>query len=189
MTAIRRLSGALARIERIAAATALLLAVLLPVVELALRGLFDSGIPGSTGYVQNLALWIAFLGAMAASRDGAHLALASGEMLSPAWRRRCAGLSRVGSPPAVAGALAWASLEFVRAELESPGRIGGWLPQWAVEAILPLAFAVIACRFLQRCGGRRERGAGAARPGRRSLACCGSRPRTPAGCAGAASRC
>ena len=36
--------------------------------------------------------------------------------------------------------------------------IGGWLPQWVVEAILPVAFAVIALRFFLRAGGRRERG-------------------------------
>ena len=65
----------------------MLLAALLPVVELGLRALFGSGIPGSTGYVQNLALWIAFLGAMAASREGAHLALATGEMLPSGVRR------------------------------------------------------------------------------------------------------
>ncbi len=156
MTAIRQLSGALARVERIAAVTALLLAVLLPVIELLLRGLFDSGIPGSTGYVQNLALWIAFLGAMAASREGAHLALASGGMLPSEWQRRSRLLTGVLSA-GVAGALAWASYEFVGVELESPGLIGGWLPQWVVESILPLAFAVIACRFLLRCGARHER--------------------------------
>ncbi len=149
--------GALTRVERIIAASALLLAALLPVVELLLRALFDSGIPGSTGYVQNLALWIAFLGAMAASREGAHLALATGEMLPPAWQRHSRVFTNALSA-AVAAALAWASLDFVRSELESPGMIGGWLPQWVVEAILPFAFAVIAFRFFLRAGGRRERG-------------------------------
>ena len=157
MTAIGRLFGALARVERIAAALALLLAVLLPVIELLLRALFDSGIPGSTGYVQNLALWIAFLGAMAASRDGAHLSLATGELVPSAWQGRLRLVTNALSA-GVAGVLAWASLELVRAEFDSPGMIGGWLPQWLVEAILPLAFMVIALRFLLRCGARRERG-------------------------------
>ena len=157
MTPNGRVFGALTRVERIVAATALLLAALLPVVELLLRALFDSGIPGSTGYVQNLALWIAFLGAMAASREGAHLALATGEMLPPAWQRHTRVFTNALSA-GVAAALAWASLDFVRSELESPGMIGGWLPQWVVEAILPVAFAVIAFRFYLRAGGRRDRG-------------------------------
>jgi tripartite ATP-independent transporter DctM subunit len=156
VTAIARSFAALGRVERIIAGAALLLAALLPVIELLLRGLFHSGIPGSTGYVQNLALWIAFLGAMAASREGAHLSLATRDMLPPAVERP-AHLFTNTIATAVAAALAWASFEFVRSEWESPGRIGGWMPQWCVEAILPFAFAVIAIRFFLRSGGRRER--------------------------------
>ena len=157
VTRVGRVFGALTQVERFVAAMALLLAALLPVLELLLRALFDSGIPGSNGYVQNLALWIAFLGAMAASREGAHLALATGEMLPRRWQRSTRLATNTLSA-AVAGALAWASLEFVRSELESPGTIAGWLPQWAVESILPIAFAVIAIRFWLRCGGRADRG-------------------------------
>ncbi len=156
MTHFGRVFSALTQGERVVAATALLLAALLPVLELLLRGLFDSGIPGSNGYVQNLTLWIAFLGAMAASREGAHLALATGEMLPLRWQRD-ARLATNTLSAGVAGALAWASLEFVRSELESPGMIGGWLPQWVVESILPIAFVVIAIRFWLRTGGQRER--------------------------------
>ena len=70
------------------------------------------------------------------------------------------------------------------------GMIGGWLPQWVVEAILPLAFAVIAFRFVLRAG-RRGASAEIALLGllRDSASCCGSRPRKRRGCAGAGSRC
>ena len=46
-------------------AGAVLLAMgLLPVLELILRTFFNMGIQGSVGYVQNLTLWVAFVGAM-----------------------------------------------------------------------------------------------------------------------------
>jgi tripartite ATP-independent transporter DctM subunit len=151
-----RARDALAIFQKSFGAIALLLAALLPVIELFARGLFDSGIPGSTGYVQNLTLWIAFLGAMAASRENAHLSLATAEMLPEAWRRPVRIFTSAISA-GVAAALAKASLDFVRAEMESPASIAGWLPQWVVESILPFAFAVISLRFVQRAGGGSER--------------------------------
>ena len=51
---------------------------LLPVLELVLRTLLNTGIPGSFGYVQHLTLWVAFLGAMIASRERRHIVLSGG---------------------------------------------------------------------------------------------------------------
>jgi tripartite ATP-independent transporter DctM subunit len=89
---------------------------------------------------------------MAASREGAHLALATGEML-PARLRPPLRIFTGAISVAVTAALAKASWDFVRVEMESPASIAGWLPQWVVESILPFAFAVIAFRFWQRAGG------------------------------------
>ena len=58
---------------------------------------------------------------------------------------------------AVASGLFWASVQFVRAEMESPANIAGWLPIWVVEAILPISFAIITFRFVFQAGGWRAR--------------------------------
>ena len=55
-----------------------------------------------------------------------------------------------------ATALCWAGLEFVWSEAQSPERIGGWLPIWAVVSVLPLSFAFITLRFVTEAGGRKE---------------------------------
>ena len=145
------------RAENAVAAAPLLAMGLLPALELVLRTLFNTGIPGSSGYVQNLALWVGFLGAMIASRDGRHLNLSTDMVDLPPWLRRFAGSLKATVSTAVAAGLFWASLRFVQAEMESPTRIGGWLPIWAVEAVLPLAFAIITLRFVTQAGGWRER--------------------------------
>ena len=137
--------------EDCSAAAALLLMALLPALEMGLRGFFGVGIPGSMSYVQNLTLWVGFLGAMVASRQGRHLALTvEGVRLLPERPRRivwavCGVLSA-----AVSATLFWAGLQLVVAELDAPVRIAGWLPIWVVEAILPGAFAVITVRFIIR---------------------------------------
>ena len=67
--------GILRGTERALTASALLLLAVLPVLEIALRSLLRTGIPGTSGYVQALTLWAGFLGSMVASRDGRHLTL------------------------------------------------------------------------------------------------------------------
>ncbi len=125
----------------------------LPVLELALRAFFNTGIPGSINYVQNLALWVGFLGAIVASRERRHLSLSNGLMFFPSHLRGVATVLVATVSTAVASGLFWASLQFVRAEMESPASIAGWLPIWVVESILPAAFAMIALRFVVHAGG------------------------------------
>jgi C4-dicarboxylate transporter DctM subunit len=139
------------------AATALGLMALLPAIEPALRTLFAVGIPGTSGYVENLTLWVAYLGAMVASREGRHLDLSTGMLalsprVKPAVKQFVAFLST-----AVATGLFWASFQFVRAESSEPLRIGGWLPIAVAEAILPVAFAAMTLRFVLDAGTLRAR--------------------------------
>lgn len=157
MSAAKRLLAFARRTEDTLALVALLLMGILPVLELALRTFFQTGIPGTSGYVQNLTLWVGFLGAMIASRERRHLSLSTGMVaLSPRLQGIAAMLAATVST-AVASGLCWASLEFVRAEMESPASIAGWLPIWVVESILPISFAFVTVRFVVHAGGWKER--------------------------------
>ncbi len=144
----------LARLVEDGLTVAALLALgILPVVELALRTFFDTGIRGSSAYIQNLTLWVGFLGAIVASRERRHLNLSTGLVNLPSHLREVATILAAMVSTAVASGLFWASLQFVRAEMESPVRIAGWLPIWVVESILPASFAIIALRFVAGAGG------------------------------------
>jgi tripartite ATP-independent transporter DctM subunit len=156
--ALARGAAGLRRVETIAAAAAFLAIAAVPVAELFLRSVLRIGIPGASGWVQHLALWAGFLGAMLASREKRHLALATGEAgVIPASVRPFASAFSSFVSTAVAAALAWASFEFVRVERESPSTVGGWIPVWCAETILPVAFAVVAARFVVHAGGWRAR--------------------------------
>lgn len=143
--------------ENFTAALALLLMAGLPVLELVLRTFFATGITGAAEYVQHLTLWVGFLGAAIAARERRHLSLSQGVRIVP---ERFAGAARVASAlvsVAVAGGLTWASYRFVSFEMESAARVGALIPVWMVEAVLPLAFALITLRFIGQAGGWRER--------------------------------
>ena len=136
--------------ENSLAGLTLLLMAALPVAEVALRVLFNTGIPASSAYVQNLTLWVGFSGAVLAARDDGHLTFFLGRDLFPQGTHHyfVALIAMVST--AVAAGLSWAALDFVRADIQSPVVIAGWLPTWAVEAILPASFAVIAVRFAMK---------------------------------------
>jgi tripartite ATP-independent transporter DctM subunit len=145
------------RIENGVAALALFLMAVLPVLEMGLRFFLKTGIPGSTLYVQNLTLWVGFLGAMVASREKRHLALATGaDRLPGAWKRAAAVFAATASA-AVSTGLAWAAGDFVRAEMDAPAKIADWLPIWVVESVLLVAFAAMALRFVWQAGGWLDR--------------------------------
>ncbi len=140
--------------------TASLLAMaILPVLEIVLRTFFSTGIPGSSGYVQHLTLWVGFLGAIVTSKERRHLRLSAGTELLPAILRRPADALSVAVSTAVGSGLTWAAVAFVRSELKSPETLAGWAPIWVVQLVLPAAFAMITLRFVTQAEGWRARAA------------------------------
>src|SRR5262245_12454633 len=77
----------LASLENAIGSFALLVMVVLPLSEIVARRFFGRGIPGSGPIVQHLTLWVGFLGAAIAAREGKLLALATGSFITGGWRR------------------------------------------------------------------------------------------------------
>ena len=63
------------------ASLALAAMVVLPLAEIVFRRLAGQGIPGSGPFVQHLTLWVGFLGAAIAAREGKLIALATGSFI------------------------------------------------------------------------------------------------------------
>ena len=135
------------RAEDLFGAAVLALMVGLPVVDLGLRWMFQTSVPGGTSFVQNLTLWAGFVGATIATRDGGHLRITTGELFERWIPGRVLALFTATVSAAVCAGLGWASYVFLVSEMDSAVRFGGWLPPWVFIALLPAAFAVIAVRF------------------------------------------
>ncbi|MHA1108924.1 MAG: TRAP transporter large permease subunit, partial [Alphaproteobacteria bacterium] len=149
MNRFAALAGFGRRAESLLAGAALLAMGILPVVEMATRGVTGSGIPGAQSFVQHLTLWVAFLGAMLATREGRHLSLSTGLKIFPDRIQRYGDQLAAAASVAVSTGLFWASYQFVKSEYDfSTGAGGHWLPAWAMEAILPLAFLVMTLRLM-----------------------------------------
>ncbi len=151
------LQSAGTKAENAATALALLAIVLLPLIEVIARALIGLGIPGSIDYVRHLTLWVTFLGAGVAARQDQHLSLGFAAFLHGRWRL-AARIVAGSVATAVAFLLAWASLEMVRADSIMTSTLGGVIPQWMAEVIMPIGFTIIGARFLWRTpGGYRGR--------------------------------
>lgn len=134
------------------AGLALIAIVFLPIVEVVGRALIGVGVPGSIDYVRHLTLWVAFLGAAIAADQEKHLALGFATFLT--GRARAAASMIAGAvATAVALTLAWAAFDMVDADRAAATTLGGFMPQWVAEMVMPIGFALMGLRLLWRTAG------------------------------------
>jgi TRAP-type C4-dicarboxylate transport system permease small subunit len=134
--------------------------------QIVLRNFFSIGFSWGDGLARLAVLWLALLGALAASRDGRHITMgAVGRWLPPrlqVFARLVADVFAAG----VSAVLAWHAWAFVRDSREFGDLLLDGVPAWWLQAIMPVAFALMAYQFLAQ-GVRRLRGpshAGEPRP-------------------------
>jgi tripartite ATP-independent transporter DctM subunit len=143
-------SAAFNRVEDALASLALLVMVVLPLAEIVMRRFAGGGILGSTSTVQHLTLWVGFLGASIAARDGRLLALATGTFMPEGRARRVAEVFAAAVTAAVALLLVWGGVQLVVSEREVGGTVGPNIPTWIAQAVLPVSVALIAVRVIWR---------------------------------------
>jgi tripartite ATP-independent transporter DctM subunit len=124
--------------------------MLLPLAEAAGRALFGIGIPGSGTFVQHLTLWVAFLGAALAAREGKLLALATGDLLPGGALGQAARILAGGMGAGASMLLLRASMDLVVVERQSGTELPLGIPVWVVQLALPLAFLLIGLRLVGR---------------------------------------
>jgi C4-dicarboxylate transporter DctM subunit len=139
--------------ENLLAGLALLAMVLLPLAEIVSRRVLGRGIPASFPIVQHLTLWVGFLGAAIAARDGKHLALATGTFIPEGRWRRGANILAAAFGACSSVVLAWGGWQMASIEREAGTDIGAGIPTWIAQIVLPISFAAIAARLVWRVSG------------------------------------
>ncbi len=144
----------LARLEDLTATVAIAGVGLLPLAELLVRRFFGVGIPGAGPFVQHLTLWVGFVGAAIAAREGKLLALATGTFLPEGRVRRAADVFAATVGAAIAMLLALGGIELVRMERDAGTIIAAHVRAWTAQIVLPLSFGLIALRLVWRASRR-----------------------------------
>ena len=134
------------------AALALAAMVVLPIAEIIVRRLFGVGIPGSGPFVQHLTLWIGFLGAAIAAREGKLLSLATGTFIPEGRPREIASAFASAVAACISTILAGGAVQLVLSEREVGSIIAAGVPTWVGELALPIGFTLIALRLAWKAG-------------------------------------
>jgi C4-dicarboxylate transporter DctM subunit len=138
------------RLEAGVMVAALAAAAFVPLVEALGRPFGGFHIPGSSLWVQQLTLWLAFVGGLAATRSHKHLTLSTAELFGAGTARRLARLAAFSVAAAVAGILAYASAQVVAGNRQEGTTLPGGIPVWVSECVMPASLALMALIFAWR---------------------------------------
>ncbi|HEY9183398.1 MAG TPA: TRAP transporter small permease subunit [Gammaproteobacteria bacterium] len=135
--------------------------ILFGAVQILLRNVFSISFAWGDGLTRLAVLWLGLLGALAASRDGRHITMGAVGRLLPQRLQVFALVTADLFAAVVSAALAWYSWIFVSDSREFGDVLLDGVPAWWLQAIMPVAFALMTCQFLAH-GILRLRGMGAA---------------------------
>ena len=122
--------------------------ILLGAAQIVLRNAFSISFAWGDGLARLAVLWLGLLGALAASRDGRHITMGALARVLPPKLQIAAGVCADVFGAVVSAALAYAAWKFVGDSREFGDTMLGDIPAWWLQAIMPVAFALIAWQFL-----------------------------------------
>lgn len=122
--------------------------ILLAFTQIALRNLADISFSWADPLLRVVVLWLALIGAIAATRDDNHIRIdLLSRYLPESFGKFLKRITDLFSA-LISGALAWHSARFVVMEQADGAIAFSNIPVWLFELILPLGFGIIALRFL-----------------------------------------
>jgi TRAP-type C4-dicarboxylate transport system permease small subunit len=136
-----------ASIERGLLVLVLLCMILLAVLQILLRNVFDTSMFWIDPLNRLFVLWLAILGAMVATKEGEHIAIdALKHYLSGAKLWLVTKLVMAFSA-VICGLMAFHSTRFVYEEYLYETTTFSEMPAWPFQLIMPVGFAIMALRF------------------------------------------
>jgi TRAP-type C4-dicarboxylate transport system permease small subunit len=144
---LKQLRNLLLRLEEALLVLMLSAMILLAAWQILLRNLFDSGLFWADPALRMMVLWLALLGAIAATQEDRHIRI---DLFSrflgtrgKAWTQLINDLFS----GVICGIIAWHGGRLVYFEWQDGTRLFGEVPAWLGESIIPLGFGIMALRF------------------------------------------
>ena len=121
--------------------------IVLAASQIVMRNLVGEGLGWADEALRVMVLWVALLGAVAASREDRHLCVDVLSHYLPNSVRQWLAAVVDAFTSLVCLALAWLSAMFVADSFRSGERLIGVVPAWTLQVVLPVAFLLIAWRY------------------------------------------
>jgi len=143
-------SGLGSRIETGLMAILLLGIVVVSAAQIVLRNFFSYSLFWADDLVRIAVLWLAVIGAVAASREGRHIAIGIVPRYFPVPWHRPARIVSMAFATLVCVLLAWHMGRFVHDSYVYADRVLGNWPAWPFQIVMPIGFALMSYRFALR---------------------------------------
>lgn len=122
--------------------------IVLASTQIMLRNVFDSGISWAEPLLKILVLWVGLTGAMVATRYEQHITINVLTRYLPHPLQQLSGLFTSLFTSIVSAIISYHGARLVVMDMQEGSIAFANIPNWWCELIIPLAFAVIALRFL-----------------------------------------
>jgi TRAP-type C4-dicarboxylate transport system permease small subunit len=146
----KRLDGVIDRGEEGFLVILLSLMILIAFFQIVLRNLFETGLTWGDPLVRNLVLWVGFIGAALATKEGKHINIdVVSRWMPPRGKIFVEAITDLFSS-FICALLTYAALKFIRNEVQMGNISFPGIPSWIPEIILPITFGLMALRFFLR---------------------------------------
>ena len=145
-----RLDEKISRVEQIFVTILLTMMILTAFFQIVLRNFFDTGVSWGDSLVRYLVVWVGFIGAAIATKEGKHINIdvVSRWLTGPEsnYIRLVSHFFSAG----ICGLLTLAAIKFVIFEAQMGSTAFLKLPVWVPEIIIPVTFGLMTLRFAVR---------------------------------------
>jgi TRAP-type C4-dicarboxylate transport system permease small subunit len=142
-----RVDEAIERVEQTLIVTFLGFMILIAFLQIVLRNFFFTGLDWGDQLLRNLVLWIGFIGATLATREGKHINIDVVSRWLPSLGKNVVTLIIHLFSFFVCCGLTYAALKFIKNEAQMGNMTFLNIPAWVPEMILPMTFGLMTFRF------------------------------------------
>jgi TRAP-type C4-dicarboxylate transport system permease small subunit len=145
-----QLDEKISRVEQVLVTILLTMMILMAFSQIVLRNFFDTGISWGDSLVRYLVVWVGFIGAAIATREGKHINIdVISRWLSGPESNYIRLISHLFSA-VVCGLLTLAAVKFILFEAQIGSTAFFKLPVWVPEIVIPVTFGLMTLRFAVR---------------------------------------
>jgi len=135
------------RVEQALLVIFLSLMIFTAFLQIILRNFFATGLTWGDSLVRNLVLWVGFMGAALATREGKHINIDVVSRWMPWLAKAFIEFITHLFSFLICGLLTFAALKFMKNEALMGNVVFLGIPAWIPEIILPVTFGLMAFRF------------------------------------------
>jgi C4-dicarboxylate transporter DctQ subunit len=142
-----RVDAIIDRVEQTLISILLSIMILIAFLQIVLRNLFATGLSWGDPLVRNLVLWVGFIGAAIATREGKHISIDVVSQWVPARGKIFLEVIIQLFSFIICGLLTFAAVKFIRNEALTGSITFLGIRAWLPELILPVTFGLMTIRF------------------------------------------